>query len=66
MSCLKGRKQSPEHLAKRIAAIRASGNYERASKRMRGNTYGLGRKQSEESKKKKSLKMCGWGNAACV
>jgi hypothetical protein len=64
----KGRKQSPEHIRKRVEARKKKGNYghsEEAKKNISegrkgrglGNTNTLGLKQSEETKRKRSLSL---------
>jgi hypothetical protein len=58
MSTLKGRKQSPEHIAKRVASIRASGGLIRTPEhREKLRIANLGKKQSKETKRKKSETM---------
>jgi hypothetical protein len=60
---LKGYKQSPEHVAKRIASARASGFYERCAQRLKMNPIGRRSKQSEASNLKRSLAMRGRKNS---
>ena len=55
MHPLKGRKQSPEHIARRVAALYANATYEAAGKRMVAlNKSRIGQPRSEEACKKQS------------
>jgi G:T-mismatch repair DNA endonuclease (very short patch repair protein) len=64
---LKGRKQSPEHVARRVAAVRAAREStpdwkEHVSEAMKGNRHGsgnTGKIQSEEQKRAHSERMTG-------
>ena len=61
---LAGRKQSPEHIAKRVAACRAKGVYERLSAMtIERNKAWAGRKLSDEERKKRSEANKGKQNA---
>lgn len=64
---LAGRKQAPEHIAKRVAACRAKGVYERLSARtVERNKVWAGCKHTEETKKKISDANKGKKNALGV
>jgi len=64
---LKGKKQSPEHIAKRVAANRKSGAYDKASIRCKEwNKSLIGSKISEETKFKISKSMKGKQNSLGV
>lgn len=64
MHPLKGRKQTSEHVAKRVAALRASGTYQQQSDSLIArNKARIGEKRTDEYRAKKSAEMKGKSTA---